>query len=100
MKTYKMLRRGATRGAVTKKNRVWREGQLIVAPEKEFAHLAGDNYREATAAEQATAPRAPERAVLKPAPAKKRKPASASQEAHAEEAASEAGAESEDDSAE
>lgn len=39
-----MLSNGATRGSVTKRNRVWKPGQVIDAPPGEFSHLSSSHY--------------------------------------------------------
>jgi len=72
--TYKMLKSGATKGAVSGKNRVWNPGQIIEAPAGEFKHmnkshyviLAGGGPSVDPQDEDATAPEAPEKAVSRP----------------------------------
>ena len=62
---YRMASSGGTVGAVTGKNRVWRKGQVVVAPEGEFAHL-GDGEAEAVSAAELKAAAKTEKAVTKP----------------------------------
>ena len=61
-----MLSKGATVGAVSGKNRVWNQDQIVRAPKGEFGHLPESHYRIVSDTETAKAQPQAERAVGKP----------------------------------